>query len=960
MSRRRTLVWAMAISLGMTIGTCSSTLCKGPAPAEPQAERITYHRDYGTAEIVSGNFIVNSANTMPAKALDFVADRRDAFRLAQPHHELGLLSDKTDRLGLTHLRFQQFYKGLRIWSCQTIVHFRSDRTIYLVGGQTIPTPSVEVVPSISSAEATGLALAALGGEHLPPDITTSSELLIYPDGRDAYLSWLVAATSPTQGAVRWQVFVDAHSGEIKHKFNDIWFSGPDVGSGVDVLGVNRVFPIYDSLGVYKMINTTHTGAIFTYDDYYGGGPIYTDPDGDKIWDDSEDQKSAVSGHYNAEQVYSYFWNTFGRDSYDDLGTELIINVHDPLFEGNAVWDGAAIRLGDGDGVHYRDFSAGLDIVAHEFSHGVSTTSAGFVNQYQPGALGESYSDVFGVMVDRDDWMVGDDVVLTGLGYIRNLADPTEAGDPAHMDDYQTLDYSVNNGGVHINCGIPNHCFYWACALMSREIAEQIWYRCLTTYLTPNSGFYFWAGMIFQSARDLYGTLYDTEVQQALAFVGLGTVYAMPDIVDLAVPIGSAGACSVWVHNPGSAAADVGVVPPTLAGLTITELPGNHPTIPAGDSAGFVISVGGGTATECDISIAEDTLRFDVSGSVSTQIKLPLAVAVRYAATSLETDTLSTACLDVRVNNRTCVMDIGPPGEDILYTSSLMVGMMDGTLPNVYRSLYGVYRFIPVNHLQVEPGRSFFRLASEDARILGSVEYTWLPGEPDSCEFVIAKYTLKNVCDTALNILTGFLADFDIENADQNFVNYDSSRQMVYQTDSYDTKAGGVALLDGQVRNLRGVTYAIARWGGDVTFYSQMSQTSNAAGTAPADYTTLITFGDGQIGAGDSLTYTVALLHSGSGSGGLGVALDKARKWVLICCKGVRGNANGDPDDKVNISDVSYLLEFLFGIPTGPEPPCWEEGNANGDPDEKVNVSDVSYLLDYLFGIPTGPEPKPCP
>ena len=79
-----------------------------------------------------------------------------------------------------------------------------------------------------------------------------------------------------------------------------------------------------------------------------------------------------------------------------------------------------------------------------------------------------------------------------------------------------------------------------------------------------------------------------------------------------------------------------------------------------------------------------------------------------------------------------------------------------------------------------------------------------------------------------------------------------------------------------------------------------------------------------------------------------------------CCTGIRGNVNNDPDDKVNISDVGYLLSFLFGTPTGPGPVCWEEGNANGDPDEKVNVSDVGYLLAFLFGTPTGPEPKPCP
>ncbi|MDH4156765.1 MAG: CRTAC1 family protein [candidate division Zixibacteria bacterium] len=79
-----------------------------------------------------------------------------------------------------------------------------------------------------------------------------------------------------------------------------------------------------------------------------------------------------------------------------------------------------------------------------------------------------------------------------------------------------------------------------------------------------------------------------------------------------------------------------------------------------------------------------------------------------------------------------------------------------------------------------------------------------------------------------------------------------------------------------------------------------------------------------------------------------------------CCRGHSGNANNDPDDKVNISDVSYVLAYLFGIPSGPPPACPAEGNANGGPDSKVNISDVSYLLAYLFGIPSGPPPAACP
>ena len=88
-----------------------------------------------------------------------------------------------------------------------------------------------------------------------------------------------------------------------------------------------------------------------------------------------------------------------------------------------------------------------------------------------------------------------------------------------------------------------------------------------------------------------------------------------------------------------------------------------------------------------------------------------------------------------------------------------------------------------------------------------------------------------------------------------------------------------------------------------------------------------------------------------------------QQWSVIewpCCEGYRGNANGDYDDKVGISDVSYLMSYLFGIPPGLPPPCPEEANANGDADESINISDVTYLLDYLFGIPAGPLPPPCP
>ncbi len=79
-----------------------------------------------------------------------------------------------------------------------------------------------------------------------------------------------------------------------------------------------------------------------------------------------------------------------------------------------------------------------------------------------------------------------------------------------------------------------------------------------------------------------------------------------------------------------------------------------------------------------------------------------------------------------------------------------------------------------------------------------------------------------------------------------------------------------------------------------------------------------------------------------------------------CCIDIRGNANGDQSDDINISDITFLVDYLFGVPLGPVPPCLEEGNANGDVDNFVNISDITYLVEYLFGVPLGPAPPACP
>lgn len=88
-------------------------------------------------------------------------------------------------------------------------------------------------------------------------------------------------------------------------------------------------------------------------------------------------------------------------------------------------------------------------------------------------------------------------------------------------------------------------------------------------------------------------------------------------------------------------------------------------------------------------------------------------------------------------------------------------------------------------------------------------------------------------------------------------------------------------------------------------------------------------------------------------------LDSTNIGINVCL-GIRGNVNGDDDERINVSDLTYLVEYLFGGHVGFTVPCREEANVNGDVEEMINISDVNYLMDYLFGYPSGPLPPSCP
>jgi Zn-dependent metalloprotease len=232
-----------------------------------------------------------------------------------------------------------------------------------------------------------------------------------------------------------------------------------------------------------------------------------------------------AAHDNAGATYDYYFSTFGRDSFNNAGAMINSTVHYGSSYNNAFWNGYQMVYGDGDGYVFGPLSGALDVVAHELTHAVTQYTADLVYSYQSGALNESYSDVFGAMVDRDDWLMGEDVYTPGTSgdALRSLSNPSQYGQPEHMDSF--VNTSSDNGGVHTNSGIPNKAAYNIAQAIGKDKMEKVWYRALTLYLTSGAQFSDARDASVQAAADLYGTASAevTAVSNGFAAVGIGGI-----------------------------------------------------------------------------------------------------------------------------------------------------------------------------------------------------------------------------------------------------------------------------------------------------------------------------------------------------------------------------------------------------------------------------------------------------
>ncbi len=463
----------------------------------------------------------NTAAAAEVEPLRFLRGYGRLFGLEDPDAQLVEQGARRDWLGYTHTTYRQVHAGVPVFSGVLKVHQDEAGRVVAANGDFYPIePGLDLVPA--SDPTTAIAVAT-GRIQTPSPIVERCDLVLVDPGWygdppiGVHLAYYIILADPA-AAILEAFFVDAQTDRIL----DQW--------ALDYTARDR--RVYDGLGTYEL-----PGELARAE---GEDPV----------DDPEDVNRAYD--YLGD-TYDYFYRAFGRDSLDDLGVPLTTTVNSTAVGcPNAAWLTSE---------RHTVFCPGTvvdDVVAHELTHGVTHFTAGLIYQNQPGQLNESFSDVFGELVDLLNgdvsavgppsdqvwpphpsgpgmdtpnsrrttcsfapdnadgvrWLIGEEASGFG-GAIRDMWDPTCFGMPDRAYSDLQLCQHRDNGGVHTGSGIPNHAFAmlvdgkrfngYNVAAIGAIKAGAVWYRALTVYMTVAFNFEDAYVAFNQAAEDLVGT-----------------------------------------------------------------------------------------------------------------------------------------------------------------------------------------------------------------------------------------------------------------------------------------------------------------------------------------------------------------------------------------------------------------------------------------------------------------------
>ncbi len=493
------------------------------------------------------NLEKNARKGLLTESYEFLSQVKDALKIQNPAKEFELIEQQTDEKGNNHLKFRQLHKGIPVYGSEVILH-EAENQVKTMNGRSFQSPDLEnISPAIDMATAKKFAFDDVKTKSIvQQDVFSKSiiksqeqspELIVFHDkNKKAILAWqLVIKPNLLE---RWVYFIDANSGKVLDKYNNTCtLDGTIKATAADLNGITKTFSVYQAGSQYVMIDTDRpmfkrassvlpdepVGAIWTIDAGNTAAENFSQVSStsQNTWN-----AKAVSAHTNAGLAYEYYRTKFGRNSLNNKGGNIVsvINISDEKGQGmdNAYWNGEFMGYGNGK-TAFKPLAGSLDVAGHEMTHGVVENSAKLEYRNQSGAINESMADVFGVLIENANlapgqainWTLGESVVKTTAfpsGALRSLSNPNQGGtrDPGYqpktMGQYAFLNDTEeeDNGGVHINSGIPNYAFYLFASnpKIGLENAGKIYYKALTTYLTRQSQFLDLRLAVVQASKEL--------------------------------------------------------------------------------------------------------------------------------------------------------------------------------------------------------------------------------------------------------------------------------------------------------------------------------------------------------------------------------------------------------------------------------------------------------------------------
>ncbi len=475
------------------------------------------------------------ASTALATVLPAIADT-----LRVPAADLIATRVERDAIGMTHVRLAQHKHGLRVVGGDVVLHLGADGTVRSVTS-TARDRAISPAPALAAADAAQAAVQATAGQV---DAQRSELVYVISTADDQmYLAWEILVTGSDGMLLMDHVYVDALTGRVVDR-------RPQVHTA-------RNRTIQDGGG--------QTFPVFFAPQIGSEGSPPSDPIG-------------LAAYDNTGATHDCFQTLFQRDSYDGAGAELNSMVHVRFSKpsggstgNNAAWVQLLGQMvyGDGDGTFMTPLARAYDVTAHELTHAVTSSTANLAYQNESGALNEGLSDILAAVceawrdgaISADTWLVGEDIFTpnTAGDALRYMNNPTadSALYPPELGgsrDYYPERYTgtEDNGGVHLNSGIPNLAFHLLVAGgnhprskttvpvpgIGMEKAGKIFYRSLTQRFTANTNLAQARVATEQAAQELYPGCTKTAVSAAWAAVGVGTAPpadATPPTTEITAP-----------------------------------------------------------------------------------------------------------------------------------------------------------------------------------------------------------------------------------------------------------------------------------------------------------------------------------------------------------------------------------------------------------------------------------------